>query len=116
MAGTTRGATPQRRVQKALAKADCTSLRRAKPKSINIPPDPDDLNEWRAELVRGALATFKGEIRPCGLETLISDFLCDLAHLCDYEGISLPERLCAAADFYLEATNFRGKQLSDDDC
>jgi hypothetical protein len=85
-------------------------------KKRSLPPDPDELNEGRAELAREALDAFKSETRPCNLETLISDLICDLAHLCDYEGISLAERLCTAADFYLEATNFKGKQLSDHGC
>jgi hypothetical protein len=86
-----------------------------------IPPDPEDKNHDRAEWALSAIQTFgtatgecfdkfEGEERTDILKQNISDFLANLAHLCDREGIDLRERLSTAQYHYDEETDNAGEQ------
>lgn len=91
----------------------------------DVPPDPEDMNDDRAKWAECALAgiekfgrvtgecftDFEGEERTEILKQNISDFLADLAHLCDREGIVLAARIDTAANHYTEETDSEGTQF-----
>lgn len=84
-----------------------------------IPPDPDKMNDKRAQAAERALLAFAediGEIHQRGkLGELaaqnLSDLLADMAHFCDREGISLSKCWSNARSNYGEESDGRGKQF-----
>jgi hypothetical protein len=93
------------------------------PKNI-FPPDPEDMNEQRADAAGKALAAFTRAAGEKGWKDIpeqkqreldeqnLSDMLCDLGHYCDRTGISLQERLRVASYHYTEETDRKGTQFA----
>jgi hypothetical protein len=85
-----------------------------------LPPDPDDMNRKRAEAAYDALLSFArsfGETDDRGMLAEfdgqnLSDFLADLAHYCDREGLQFMKFLSNARSNYLEETDSEGRQFA----
>ena len=93
-----------------------------KRQTLALPPDPEQMNDDRAKWALSAVSefgyttgecfeTFKGDQRLTILEQNISDLLCDLAHLCDREGMNLTHLISRARRHYNEETDRKGGQL-----
>ena len=89
-----------------------------------IPPDPEQLNDGRADAAALAVYRFAadfGELPSVGglddeanrdlLAQNIADLLCDLGHLCDRRGLLLAGLWETAAMHYGEETEQQGSQL-----
>ncbi len=74
-------------------------------------------NQDRAQWALSALQTFADvtglSIAHDGLEMTVRDFMADLAHLCDRDGLNLSDIIRAATNHYLDE-NPQGKQLAKD--
>ena len=93
------------------------------PKNI-LPPDPEEMNEERADAAGKALAAFTRAAGEKGWKDIpeqkqreldeqnLSDMLCDLGHYCDRQKISLQERLRVASYHYIEETDRKGAQFT----
>ncbi len=73
-------------------------------------PDDDcsDQNAQRAARARAAVATFRyetGQGDADGLDTVLTDLLCDLLHLCDQEGLSFERVVLLARTHYNAETH-----------
>jgi hypothetical protein len=68
-----------------------------------LPPDPDGLNDDRAQWAKEALGSFS---KGAGSEedTAVSDLLTDLRHYCDRHGLDWEEQLFRANNHYAEET------------
>lgn len=49
---------------------------------LNLPPDPERMNDYRAQLAGGALAQYL-DLTDTDREDALGDLLCNLMHLCD---------------------------------
>lgn len=75
-----------------------------------VPPDPEDMNDERAEWAQAAIDGFLKSHR--GDEDMaVSDLLCNLGHYCDRAGINMVEALSFARGNYNEETGGKGTQL-----
>lgn len=97
-----------------------------KSKKMKLPPDPKEMNDQRAKGAKSTLLHYAnsfGEIYSkedlVGLETSpdqahqnLGDLLCDLAHFCDREGVSLADCLATAEIHYNEETANKGQQFA----
>lgn len=79
-----------------------------KPDTDTLPPDPDDMNDQRAEWAEIALRAFMAQTR-CDIEEALQDLLCDLRHWADRAGQDWDQALEGAMSGYDEET------YSDDD-
>lgn len=84
-----------------------------------IPPDPEDMNNKRADAAERALITFAedfgemdepGELGPLAEQNLC-DLLADLAHYCDRHGLKMERCLFIARGCYTEETENEGSQF-----
>jgi hypothetical protein len=86
---------------------------------ITLPPDPEDMNDKRADWIARSLGTFiknTGQtVKEDGYEEIVGDFLADLGHFCDRKGINLQERLDVASHHYGEETDREGTQFNTGD-
>lgn len=69
-----------------------------------LPPDPDDMNDSRAEWAGYALAAFIDQTG-AAREDAVSDLICDLMHLADRTGISFAADLERARCHYEAETH-----------
>lgn len=79
----------------------------------SMPPDPEDMNEERADAARGAVVEFTrtfGE-KAGGLPQNLTDLVCDMAHLCDREGLQFSAIIEGAKRGYAAETDGKGKQF-----
>ncbi|MCU1223614.1 MAG: hypothetical protein JWQ42_1707 [Edaphobacter sp.] len=79
----------------------------------NLPPDPDNLNDLRAQQADDTLVSFarqRGEDDDINLETL-SDLLRRMGHWCDRNGFQLADAVRMAATSYSAETEGRGRQF-----
>lgn len=67
---------------------------------MTLPPDPDGMNDARAEWAGEALNIFRS-ITGAELDDLVSDFLCDLRHWCDRQGMDYNSASQLAEQHYL---------------
>ncbi len=66
-----------------------------------------EMNSLRAEWARRAVGTLQGDTgltEADGLETAITDLLCDLMHLCDQGGLEFERGLSMARMHYISET------------
>ena len=68
-----------------------------------VPPDPDQMNERRAEWAGAALREFQRQTRT-DLEDAVSDFLADLMHWCDRNNQKFAAELKRGRGHYEEET------------
>lgn len=68
-----------------------------------LPPDPDGMNEERAEWADAAVSAFQAETR-VDLEDALCDLLADLMHWSDRNGFDFDNELRRARDHYDEET------------
>ena len=69
-----------------------------------LPPDPEEMNDHRAELAEASLRHFQCW---CGSdhEDALSDLLCDLMHWCDRNDFSFEAELSRARTHYEAETS-----------
>lgn len=76
---------------------------------MNTKPDPDGLNDDRAEWAQAALDAFADvtdmDIACEDGETVLGDLLTDLMHWCDRNGVDFQKKLAGAALNYKEETH-----------
>lgn len=91
-------------------------------KPVVPPPDPENLNEDRANAAESAIQRFAedfGETIGGQMVTLeaqnLTDLLCDFGHYCDRNGIDLQNCIRMAAYNYAEETENVGQQFSTGD-
>lgn len=81
-----------------------------------IPPDPEEMNDDRAEWTEQALETFRRATCPGSpeepFEDLIPDLLADLAHYCDRNGLDFGHMLWGARAHYEDETEDAGRQFA----
>jgi hypothetical protein len=79
-----------------------------------IPPDPEEMNDERAEWAMTALEAFKAAT---GVEDgdAICDLIGDLAHLCDRysEYGTMARAIDRATEHYIEETDRKGEQFEE---
>ena len=80
-----------------------------------LPSDRENLNNERAEYAHKALTHFQlvTGMRGESLPTIIQDFLCNMAHLCDRNDLNLGELLMDAEEHYAAETESTGEQFFD---
>lgn len=86
------------------------------PEPLQLPPDPDEMNEKRAAAAERALLSFAADFGEVGEgEDFTSQNLCDLlanfGHLCDRAGLDIGELLQKARGHYNEETDNEGMQF-----
>jgi hypothetical protein len=86
-------------------------------KKRKLPPDPEGLNDDRAEWAHAALEAFKTETRTDEGDVLC-DLLADLGHWCDRNGYQFQEQLRRAISHYEAETedddgDTQGEQFTD---
>ena len=92
-------------------------------KRLRLPPDPEQMNEKRAQWAAEALEAFEryGESaekdsseEECRalMEQNLSDLLADFAHLCDRKGLNMTNIIRIAMEHYSEETDCVGDQFS----
>lgn len=79
-------------------------------KSRRVPPDPEKMNDERAEWAAAAIEAFEGQTRT-DREDAVCDLLADLAHWCDRNDMNMGHELRRAIDHYDAETNSKGKQF-----
>lgn len=67
-----------------------------------LPPDPEGMNEKRAEWAHDALVRFMDRTRQTDEDEALGDLLCDFHHLADRQGLDLAKFLSRARECYLE--------------
>jgi hypothetical protein len=72
--------------------------------SENLPPDPDNMNDSRAQWAEAALSTFMRETGT-GQEDALGDLLADLRHWCDRNNYDF-EAALDRAQVHCEAERF----------
>lgn len=72
---------------------------------MSLPPDPEGMNNQRAEWAGEALRKFQRDTS-CDEddETVLGDLLCDLMHWCDREKVDFHVALRRGQDHYREET------------
>lgn len=68
-----------------------------------IPPDPENMNDDRAEWARKAMETFRS-VTGADAEDSMSDLLCNLMHMADRDGIDFEDVMCRATRSYVDET------------
>jgi hypothetical protein len=74
-----------------------TRIRSTDPKTV--PPDPEELNDNRAEWAEAALLEFKSQTGT-DTEDAVSDLLADLMHWCDRNAQDFDHELSRARNHY----------------
>jgi hypothetical protein len=72
-------------------------------RAVEIPPDPERMNDERAEWASSALAAFMSQTGT-DREDAVADLLCDLMHWCDRNGQGFGRELARAQDHYAAET------------
>ena len=70
---------------------------------MSLPPDPEGMNDARAEWAGKAIAAFR-QATGSDKDTVVRDLLCDIAHWCDRNKIDFLDELTIAGDHYKEET------------
>lgn len=72
----------------------------------NLPPDPDEMNEFRADCFNEAVVAFTMISGPGRVEeddqTILRDMLCNMFHWCDRHGVDAGMALMQARACYNE--------------
>lgn len=76
-----------------------------------VPPDPEEMNDERADWASNAIEAFRDATRT-DIEDAVCDLLSDLAHWCDRNGQDFSHQLWRAINHYDEETGDDGKQFS----
>ena len=75
---------------------------------MSIPPDPENLNDDRADWAGQAIAAFAHATRMDTVgedaETMLGDLLADLMHWCDRNNVDFETQLACARSNYAEET------------
>lgn len=84
-------------------------------KLFRIPPDPEDMNDQRAEAAGSALDTFTNDMGETGEDEdldiqNLTDLIADFGHFCDRNNIDFADILRRAQYHYDEETDNKGKQ------
>lgn len=82
-------------------------------KTFRIPPDPEDMNDQRAEAAGSALDAFTNDMGETGKDLDIqnlTDLICNFGHYCDRNNIDFADILRRAQYHYDEETGNKGKQ------
>lgn len=75
---------------------------------MNLPPDPDKMNDDRAEWAGAAVSTFEQQVylvpncEP--KQTILGDLLANLMHWCDRNGVDFNQALQVGREHYMEET------------
>lgn len=80
---------------------------------IEVPPDPEEMNDRRADAAENVLRLFTKDMgeEGEGLEVQnLTDLISDFAHYCDRQGIQFAEILRMASFHYNEETDNEGQQ------
>lgn len=75
--------------------------------SLTLPPDPEGMNDKRAEWAGAAVAAFR-EATSTDDEDALCDLLCDLAHWADRNGYDFEAASLRARDHYEAETDGEG--------
>ena len=67
-----------------------------------LPPDPEGMNDKRAEWAREAIETFSDCTGSEMLSEALGDLLSDMFHLCDREGLDMEAEIADARGCYYE--------------
>lgn len=70
---------------------------------MTLPPDPEEMNDLRAECASFALQAFMN-VAGCDLEDAVADLLCDIRHWCDRNGVEFIDEYDRAARHYSSET------------
>ncbi len=86
------------------------------PASLDIPPDPDQMNDKRSAAAERALLSFSADFGELiegedMTEQNLADLLADFAHLCDRKGLHLAELIDKASRYYEDETDREGRQF-----
>lgn len=73
------------------------------PATKPLPPDPEELNNERAQWADNAITTFQMFTRT-DIQDAVSDLLADLMHWCDRHGFDFHKELGRAESHYDEET------------
>lgn len=79
-----------------------------------VPPDPEDMNEERAQWADEALEAFTtntGQYLAVEPADVVNDLITDIAHWCDRNKLQLSGILIRAIEHYGEETDGKGKQF-----
>lgn len=68
-----------------------------------LPPDPDGMNEKRADWAANALSTFVGDTKT-DAEDAVSDLLVDIMHWCDRNSTDFERELARSLNHYRSET------------
>jgi 8-oxo-dGTP pyrophosphatase MutT (NUDIX family) len=79
-----------------------------------LPPDPENMNDERADWADAAIQEFMEETG-VDLDGALCDLLADLAHWADRNEQDFRAQLARAADHYYAETSGKGKQLDGTD-
>jgi len=89
---------------------------------MHVPPDPEFMNNRRADWARDALEYFEQygesphpnstaeEEREIAKQNL-SDLIADMGHYCDRNGLLMNEVIRIASEHYAEETGWEGRQF-----
>jgi hypothetical protein len=72
--------------------------------TVNLPPDPDEQNDDRANWAEATLITFMG-CTGTDAEDAVADLLTDLMHWCDRRGVKFNHELDRAHGQYRDETS-----------
>ena len=81
---------------------------------MNLPPDPEGMNETRAGWADDCIAHFMGSTG-AELGDALSDLLCNLMHWCDRNGLQFENELERAAKHYAQETAPSQHETADED-
>ena len=73
---------------------------------MTLPPDPEGMNNDRAEWAAAAMRHFQ-YTTGCDFEDAIGDLLADMMHWCDRNGVAFEQALAQAREHYTEETTER---------
>lgn len=83
----------------------CDTLKAVTTRLVGLPPDPDGLNERRAEHAAIALQAYVN-IGVTDEESQLYDLLADLRHWADRNGKDFDETVVKSKELYVEETKF----------
>jgi hypothetical protein len=79
---------------------------------MNLPPDPEKMNDERAGWADDCIAHFMSTTG-CDREDALSDLLCSLMHWCDRNGKVFGNELDRGSDHYIDETRASTRETSD---
>jgi hypothetical protein len=72
---------------------------------MKLPPDPENMNEQRAEWARAAVIKFSNDTgSDATTDEALRDLLCNMRHYCDQNGWDFDEALARSTACYHEET------------